>query len=268
MKKTAVLLFIFSILFLGAGCSSDKNETATSTVKTVINKKPNSAEIKNPINDFCKNNGYELIIRFDKKSQSSKAYCRFKNGTECEALAYYQKKCTPGKDADIYINKNFDKDDNLSICTNVYEPVCGADGINYTNNCLAQIQGIKIVHEGVCTEKEITIIEQDIQNEKQTDSASDYSTPIDVQSDWLSILKDLVLTAPASDPSPYIEKCNIGGNTYFYYSDGCSTCFDAVYGAGGQIICYPHNNLDNSCPAKFDRSTRQNFCTRTWQDPR
>jgi len=267
MKQKVVFTVIFLILFLGAGCSSGKGNTTTSTTKVVINKKPATAEIKNPINDYCKNNGYELIIRFDKKTQASKAYCRFKNGTECEALAYYQKKCFPGKNPDVYINNSI-AENSLTACSNEYKPVCGADGINYTNNCLAQIQGIKIIHDGVCTNREMTIIQQENTAENKQTEQKDSPIIISNEDDWLPILKDLILTSPSKQTPSFIEKCQISGKTYFYYSEGCSTCFNAVYGSNGQIICYPQNDLDNSCPINFNRSSRLNNCTRIWQDSR
>jgi hypothetical protein len=36
------------------------------------------------------------------------------------------------------------------ICTNIYIPVCGYDGITYSNACWAAAAGINIDYEGEC----------------------------------------------------------------------------------------------------------------------
>jgi len=35
-------------------------------------------------------------------------------------------------------------------CILVYVPVCGVDGITYSNQCFAGIEGVTIAHAGVC----------------------------------------------------------------------------------------------------------------------
>jgi len=37
------------------------------------------------------------------------------------------------------------------VCTSEYEPVCGVDGVTYTNTCVAERQkGVKVAHKGEC----------------------------------------------------------------------------------------------------------------------
>lgn len=36
------------------------------------------------------------------------------------------------------------------LCTDNYEPVCGCDGVVYSNSCGAQISGVKVFTKGVC----------------------------------------------------------------------------------------------------------------------
>lgn len=35
-------------------------------------------------------------------------------------------------------------------CPELAEPVCGADGLTYYNDCLAKYQGVKVVKKGYC----------------------------------------------------------------------------------------------------------------------
>ena len=37
------------------------------------------------------------------------------------------------------------------VCTTVYDPVCGVNGITYSNSCLAQKAGVGIAHTGACS---------------------------------------------------------------------------------------------------------------------
>lgn len=37
------------------------------------------------------------------------------------------------------------------LCTDNYEPVCGCDGIVYSNSCGAQISGVKVFTKGLCS---------------------------------------------------------------------------------------------------------------------
>ena len=41
-------------------------------------------------------------------------------------------------------------DDEPLLCTDNYEPVCGCDGLVYSNSCGAQISGVKVFTKGLC----------------------------------------------------------------------------------------------------------------------
>ncbi|GAA3487700.1 MULTISPECIES: Kazal-type serine protease inhibitor family protein [Streptomyces] len=35
-------------------------------------------------------------------------------------------------------------------CPSVYDPVCGENGVTYTNKCWAAREGVRVKHHGVC----------------------------------------------------------------------------------------------------------------------
>lgn len=46
--------------------------------------------------------------------------------------------------------KNSNNENQQDICTEIYEPVCGVDGITYTNACFAGLKKVDIAYEGEC----------------------------------------------------------------------------------------------------------------------
>jgi len=36
------------------------------------------------------------------------------------------------------------------FCIEIFQPVCGVDGITYSNECFANVAGVDILHEGEC----------------------------------------------------------------------------------------------------------------------
>jgi len=38
------------------------------------------------------------------------------------------------------------------ICSEVFDPVCGCDGITYSNACFAEVAGVRVAHPGACND--------------------------------------------------------------------------------------------------------------------
>lgn len=261
-------------MFIGLGCTQLPVSTPTTTPQIVIKKKPDTADIKIQAQNFCEARGYELIIRFDKTAQSSGSFCRFKDGSECEAVAFFTGKCVPGNKGPTATSTPPIKTNSLLVCTTDYNPVCGANGINYTNSCVAQAQGIKIARNGVCLNKDIINAQENEPAIKTAESKGEIKTTNNIiieklsPESWLPIVKDMVISNPPSDPPAFIEKCTVAGRTYYFRSDGCTNCFAVLYDIGGIPVCYPNNDINSDCPASFDKTYRSKYCTRIWQDPR
>lgn len=275
MKRLLPTIFLLSIaiLIIGAGCATKKpapTQTDTTKKTEIIKKKPQTEEPTNPSHDYCQKTGNEIIIRMDQTTTSSIAYCRFADGTECEAEKYFKQSCAPGQGAKPY--QPPEQFDNFSVCTNEYEPVCGANGINYTNACLAQTQGIIISHKGVCKPSELKQPENTIDSSAPAVNQNKSNTTVEnqdaVDTGWLGIIKDFALSMPKSNPPAFIEKCVYSNNPIYYSSPGCDGCVTTLYDKTGKVICYPSNDIDNDCPPYFTSVYRANSCSKIWQDSR
>jgi len=38
-----------------------------------------------------------------------------------------------------------------TFCIEIFAPVCGSDGVTYSNSCFAEGAGVQILHDGECT---------------------------------------------------------------------------------------------------------------------
>jgi len=275
MKKIIFSIFLITLVLIISGCGQKDIEIdpTTPTSTPVVTKQPVKAD--DPANIFCKSQGHDLIIRFDQETQSSKSFCRFSDLTECTANDFYTGDCSPGEST-LPEQTGSEEDINIfTACGTEYEPICGQDGLTYTNNCLAQIQGIIISYEGACVGGETTLApisgtkkENSTSKTEQAESFSDLPPTVDTSiPSWMGVVKDFVLSSSVKSPRAFIEKCNYGGTIYYFQSDGCADCFSILYNEDGNSICYPTNNINNECPGSFSNKNRPG-CTRIWTDSR
>lgn len=52
-----------------------------------------------------------------------------------------------------------DEDDTIDVCTEVYDPVCGADNVTYSNSCFADKAGVEVEYEGECKSQDELILD-------------------------------------------------------------------------------------------------------------
>lgn len=265
MKKL-FLLIISAILFIGAGCTLSNNQnlnntslTSTNTVQSI-----NKAKIKTPQErsyDFCEANGNQVIIRFNKDTQASQTFCRFSDTTECDALEYMAGRCGPGKGSKIYPKDTTP----LSDCPTEQKVVCGDNGKSYGNSCLAEKEKAQVVHEGACTEEE-RLAKVPVTTPQVNTPTGNGTAPVITKDkpDWLNIAISFITSVPARNPRAFMDKCLVNNSTVYFVKND-----DAIlYNENGEAICYPNNDINNSCPGTFDANFRKQNCIRIWTDNR
>ena len=266
-KKIAQSIYILGILLLaGAGCSSgtakdtEQTQPPTST-KPIVRKQPVTDPTETAL-DFCESQGYNIIFTFDEVTKTNDMFCAFTANTGCEALDYYRGACLPS--TSVAIGVGLEGLENIRTCDRTELPVCGEDGNTYINQCIANLQQIRIIHTGACTGED-----------KKTEGfipttlpGSTDETPIVKKTAytqestlWLNTLANLLIQKKGSK----IEKCTFGGDVLYYQEEGCPTCFSTLYNATGSIICFPDNDLAGSCPIHFNKDVRSS-CSVIWNN--
>lgn len=281
MNKKIFTITIMALLITASGCAtktSSKKTTKkniTSSTSIIIQKKPTTP--KNLAEEFCRSKNYELIIRFDPQTKSGKAFCRFPNTEECEAENFMKGTCAPGNGSKPYLAPSIFQTAS-STCTINDRPVCGADGRTYANHCSAEREGTLIKHTESCGSAPIispadsiklpTTTNNSAFNNKITVTAgpiNETNKPKPIDPDWIKTLTDIITSQPPKKPAAFIARCDLGQTTYFQ-SDGCASCFNSLFNQNGEIICYPNNDITNSCPITFNKLGQN--CTIIWRDTR
>lgn len=89
LRKILFLTVMASFILIG--CTSQ-------VVKFDVNSNNQSnalgVKLANPASVYCTNQGGKLEIKTDPTGQYG--MCKFKDGSECEEWAYFNKKCKPG----------------------------------------------------------------------------------------------------------------------------------------------------------------------------
>ncbi len=273
MQIKKIIILSLALILVGAGCSDTPEEptkVVVQPIKKEIVKKPESSPPIEKAYQFCKSQGYNIVMHYDTIAKKNVISCVFSNNTQCEAVHYLKGMCGPDAGARIATGPIDNNLTALRYCDRTSPPVCGADGHNYSNHCVAAQQNVKILHEGLCTESEqanpLTTQSPTAaipntsnngsvvpQNEQQTKEPAP----------WLSTLFDLIQSQQPLNPRTFVERCNYAGETYYHYVEGCKNCFSILYNYDSTIACFPNNDINISCPGNFKGN-----CTRIWRDNR
>jgi putative hemolysin len=264
---TRSLCLLGLLLLVGAGCgpgaqeNTSESQTTTSTATAV--RKPPAVDPSVAALDYCESQGYSIIFTFDEVAKTNRMFCAFTKTAGCEAIDYYRGSCVPS--TSVAIDVGPEGLENIRTCDRTELPVCGEDGNTYINQCIANLQQIRILHSGACTAEETANASQQqttIQQPQGTPSIEDIQKGTYTQEStlWVNTLANLLSQKEGSR----IEKCTFGDDALYYQQEGCPDCFSTLYNSGGDIICFPHNDLAGTCPAYFNKNARTS-CTLIWE---
>lgn len=277
MKKYFFLL-VLSLLTLGAGCSSAK-KTSTSNTKSAAN---TSAELQAAYLN-CIEKNHTVEIRFNSEKNRNEVYCVFSEGKECEVREYQQGSCDENTSTpEIRI----DDEGNTAVpipltrkCEAKAKPVCGIDGQTYTNTCTAEINGVKVKHEGLCTEEEqpkeeIVQKEEPKKTPPPSQNTSSKTTPSAVKENseptktnsgtiappgWANFVEALS-QKKASSPTMTFSSCKINNKNFYLQKEECPNCFRVLFAETGSVACYPGYDSATNCP-----NLKESECKLIWK---
>ncbi|GEM_PF-903412 len=287
------------------GTNSNNNGGSTSTPGTVI-KKPTVVTVEEQAYEQCLVKGYSVGIQ--EENGINVSYCVFANGTACPLLLFGNGSCSISSGAVVYDSDAAEELQQIRACDETSPSVCGENYKTYVNRCIAELQQVAVLHEGDCTPEEIaslspqaepqTVLPAKKQSTKsssksgsgssgssggsssggQTDTPTPTPQPLPpsseipntpaAQAEWLSMLIDITLSGGPTNPRSFIEQCTFGKTVVYYYQQGSDTSFSTLYNKEGEVLCFPNNDVNNSCPSYFDKSTRSGNCTQIWKDKR
>ncbi len=273
MFSKKILFSFIALIFIGAGCVSNDNQV--SDLPDEIFRKP--ASIANPLTDayvFCEKSGNKIVVQYDAASDDSKVFCVFSNNSQCDALAFAQGACSKGNGAKVFTGNGLSDTQLMRSCGVTDPAVCGIDGKNYTNSCIAALQNIPVLHEGVCSKTESSLQAKQFSNQNQVSSgqqnnnsqsgSSQIDTNTGDSANWLNMVISLTSSQPTKSPRSKISKCGINNDYYYYFEQGGSEKFAVLYNEDGETYCFPGNDVTEACPENFSG----NSCKQIWRDAR
>jgi hypothetical protein len=274
-KKIKKLIFIFAaLLFVGAGCGSSEN--INSEIPDEIFRKPDN--ITNPLTEaykYCEQAGNRIVVQYDAATSDSKVFCVFSNNSQCDALAFKDGACSKGNGAKVFTGQQLSESQLIRSCGVSDPAVCGVDGKNYTNSCIAALQNIPVLHSGVCTKNDSSLkskssgsSQTDSQNNQNSQSSQNSQNQVDSNTgdsaNWLNMVIGLSTSQPPKSPRSKISKCSIDKQTYYYFEQGNPEHFSVLYDEDGETHCFPGNDVTQVCPENFSG----NACKQIWRDAR
>lgn len=238
---------------------------------------------------FCSNQGHTVQIQYDEDSLRGNVYCVFDSGYDCLAKSFLQGICTPelaaeaADDDDVIAFGDLTPETRPRYCEPIAEPVCGTNGRTYTNECVADLAGVDIIHDGACDAPQPTItagdeptgeikqeggtIKQAAQNttNRVVNTVERVTTPVTeriqdgtAEPDWVDGLITM-LTEDESVEETSLARCRYNQKNYYYQTGD----FAVLYQSSGRVSCYPQNDINGLCPEWFTKGEGQ--CSDIWK---
>jgi hypothetical protein len=105
-------------------------------------------------------------------------------------------------------------------CPEIYDPVCGCDGLTYSNDCFANAAGVNILHEGPC-ESLTCLSNEDCSPYDPSDSPNAYCAKDVGDCEGLGMCTE----RPEECILIYLPVCGCDGNTY---SNACEAAREGI----------------------------------------
>ncbi|MBU0661212.1 Kazal-type serine protease inhibitor family protein [Patescibacteria group bacterium] len=285
MKRYALFFLIAILPFFLSGCGEEpliqEETTPIENNEQLVKLTP-----EQELYLACTEAGYSVAIRFDYKENTQVIYCVLQEQPEwlCPAKQLIAEQCgeKPEHLDDQYLTMVTEDilEESPRFCEPIATPICGTDGRTYTNACFATQQNIGISKEGPCTTQTpmtppntppppITSGGSAITAYAIIPPEGPYTTVVtestQVQSapSWL----DIPIQMLRDEDTTYqvvIYRCIVKNTTYYYEDKDSSFGLDTLYTPDGEVICYPNNDFDRSCPLDF-RNNDKPGCTPIWK---
>lgn len=139
-------------LFILSGCGK-QDSSAVPPPLVIDNETVVASSPAQQAHAFCVSQGFSFVIERSEQ-QGPELFCRFLDGSRCPAVDFLNETCEPDSAlamkeptttaalGDVFQFPRF--------CEPVAEPVCGVNGRTYSNECIANQQGVAIQYEGTC----------------------------------------------------------------------------------------------------------------------
>ena len=148
-------------------------------------------------------------------------------------------------------------DDEPMFCPEVYEPVCGVDGVTYSNSCFAGLENVQVAYEGECGPENAFAEPRVCTREYNPVCGADgvtYGNPCmagDMQIEYYGecnggLIEDDFMFCP----TVYEPVCGVDGVTY---SNSCFAALESIQVAY-EGECGPENafNTDRVCTMEYN----------------
>ena len=285
MKKILLYSMLSIIILGGLGCKkTDKDVVVDESQKDIIVQ----TTVQQQAFLFCKRQGYTTEIAYTEKT-GQEIYCLLPDGLRCLATDFLHGICDTKKDdatsngVETISQPTTQKTvqhipTGPRYCSTIAEPVCGMDNITYTNACLASKNNVLVQYTGSCTApKKAPPVQQTTRTSKkqttqtQTSSGSiTQTTPsaprtfVKTTPSWFHTITALLAQESHTIPAT-MTQCYSGDDIFYIQNDACLTCFSVLYNIDGETVCFPNNDIHNSCPEAFSQGKKPDNCRVIWR---
>ena len=272
-------------LFLGLGCSSQPVVVPAPiiTAPTTTTEAPLLPDQTQEAVSFCERNGNKSIVQLDDQTKKMHAVCLFADNTACDAIAYMENTCRSGNGARVVGGSDSEITALIRNCNDADPAVCGNDGNNYTNHCVAELPKVAILHTGSCTANEQAnpLTETPSQTSTTTlptAASATGGTEIGITepkpaggeqiASWLPTIEQIIQSTGPQSPRSIISSCVLNTSQFYLYQESSEKSFAVLYNIDGRIQCFPNNDITHSCPAGVEIGQRATNCRQIWKDSR